>query len=203
VFGRNKKPSPIANGFFRSFMDEVQSKIWVVAGITALLSALFSGFTEGWKGITNGVALIVFALLVIIIVAFIDFLKDRQFINQQDLLKEESISVIRGKPFSTRSISVWDVVVGDVILIETGNRVPADCMIVESVGLTVDEPGDDMDYGEAIPKSDNLDIFLKAGSIIKTGNAKAIVCAVGKDSTRGVKDEELDTSTKTQLEQKL
>lgn len=184
-------------------MDEVQSKIWVVAGITALLSALFSGFTEGWKGITNGVALIVFALLVIIIVAFIDFLKDRQFINQQDLLKEESISVIRGKPFSTRSISVWDVVVGDVILIETGNRVPADCMIVESVGLTVDEPGDDMDYGEAIPKSDNLDIFLKAGSIIKTGNAKAIVCAVGKDSTRGVKDEELDTSTKTQLEQKL
>jgi magnesium-transporting ATPase (P-type) len=150
VFGRNKKPSPKANGFIRSFLDVCLEKMWIVAGATAVLSAVFSGLAEGWGGIKNGVALLVFALLVILIVAAIDYLKDRQFINQQDLLKEESISVIRGKPFSTRSISVWDVVVGDVILIETGNRVPADCMIVESVGLTVDEPGDDKAYADAV-----------------------------------------------------
>jgi magnesium-transporting ATPase (P-type) len=78
-------------------------------------------------------------------------------------------------------------------------------MVIESVDLTVDEPGDDKDYGDAIVKgaNDNDDVFLKAGSIVKTGNAKAIICAVGKDSTRGDKDEELDTSTKTTLEVKL
>jgi magnesium-transporting ATPase (P-type) len=76
-------------------------------------------------------------------------------------------------------------------------------MVIESVGLTVDEPGDDKAYDDALDKSATHDVFLKAGSIIKTGNAKAIVCCVGENSTRGVKDEELDTSTKTNLEKKL
>jgi hypothetical protein len=81
VFGKNKKPSPKANGFIKSFTDEIQQKMWVVAGATALLSAIFSGIAEGWGGTRNGIALLIFSLLVIMIVALIDFVKDRQFIN--------------------------------------------------------------------------------------------------------------------------
>ena len=81
MFGKNKKPSPKANGFIKSFTDEIQQKMWVVAGATALLSAIFSGIAEGWGGTRNGIALLIFSLLVIMIVALIDFVKDRQFIN--------------------------------------------------------------------------------------------------------------------------
>jgi len=36
------------------------------------------------------------------------------------LIKEENIPVVRGKNGATQSISVWDIVVGDVLLLETG-----------------------------------------------------------------------------------
>jgi len=53
------------------------------------------------------------------------------------MIKDEIIAVIRGRVGATQSISVWDLVVGDVILIETGARVPADCLVIESSELQV------------------------------------------------------------------
>jgi len=55
------------------------------------------------------------------------------------LVKEESIAVIRGKYGATQSVSIFQLVVGDIILLETGARVPADCVIIESQDLTTDE----------------------------------------------------------------
>ena len=53
------------------------------------------------------------------------------------MIKEETIAVIRGRVGATQSVSVWDLVVGDVILIETGARVPADCLVIASSDLQV------------------------------------------------------------------
>ena len=58
------------------------------------------------------------------------------------MLKDEQISVIRGKAFQTRTISVWDLVVGDVILLDSGDRVPADCIIIQQENIKVDVPAD-------------------------------------------------------------
>jgi magnesium-transporting ATPase (P-type) len=44
---------------------------------------------------------------------------------------------------------------------------------------------------------------LLAGSLIKRGQCKAIVCCVGKDSTRGIKEDKLDTDKDTVLQTKL
>ena len=45
------------------------------------------------------------------------------------------------------SVSVWDLVVGDVIILEAGQRIPADCLVIESSDARVDEaqhnPDDD------------------------------------------------------------
>lgn len=55
----------------------------------------------------------------------------------QSLIKDENIPVIRGKQGSSQSVSVWSLVVGDVIILETGARVPADCLLIESADLRV------------------------------------------------------------------
>lgn len=55
----------------------------------------------------------------------------------QGAILEENVTVIRGKLGSTFTSSVWNLVVGDVILLETGSRVPADCLILESIDLKV------------------------------------------------------------------
>jgi magnesium-transporting ATPase (P-type) len=42
--------------------------------------------------------------------------------------------------------------------------------------------------------------FLKAGSIVNKGIAKVIVCAVGENSTLGIKEDKLDTESDTKLQ---
>lgn len=48
----------------------------------------------------------------------------------QSSVKDEEIAVIRGKYGATQSINIYDLVVGDIILLETGARVPADCILI-------------------------------------------------------------------------
>jgi magnesium-transporting ATPase (P-type) len=66
------------------------------------------------------------------------------------LIKDENIPVIRGKQGSSQSVSVWSLVVGDVILLETGARVPADCLLIEGADLRVsrDESPDETSYDD-------------------------------------------------------
>jgi magnesium-transporting ATPase (P-type) len=79
-------------------------------------------------------------------------------------------------------------VVGDIILVEAGNRIPADCILIEGNDITVDEAYYN-DKKEVIVKKslstednhrDNPDPFLLSKSLVMTGSGRAIVCAVGK-----------------------
>ena len=65
-------------------------------------------------------AIVVATFIIIAVTSTADFFKDKAFVNLQSLVKEEKIAVIRGKFGQTSSISVWDLVVGDVILLEAG-----------------------------------------------------------------------------------
>ena len=50
---------------------------------------------------------------------------------------EENVTVIRGKYGATLTVSVWEIVVGDVLILNVGQRVPADCIIIKSSDLEV------------------------------------------------------------------
>lgn len=49
------------------------------------------------------------------------------------------MSVVRGKDGITQSCKVFDVVVGDIVAIEAGMRVPADCILIKGMDVRVDE----------------------------------------------------------------
>lgn len=124
------------------------------------------------------------------------------------MIKEGTIPVIRGKFGATRSISIWELVVGDVILLSTGDRVPADCLILESSDLQVEQK--DSSLGEEdeqntrkANKGQQNDPFLYADSLVLKGTTKALVCCVGPVSTRGIKEPKIDTDLDTRLQQKL
>lgn len=57
----------------------------------------------------------------------------------QSLFKDEEIAVIRGKYGATQSVNIFKLVVGDIILLEQGARVPADCLLIEGQDISVDE----------------------------------------------------------------
>lgn len=91
-------------------------------------------------------------------------------------------------------IDANDLVVGDVITVSYGSKVPADALIIDGEQLAFDESAL---TGEPdnIPKAainasnfDNLtttDPFIRAGSLCMSGQCRALVIAVGKNTMVG------------------
>jgi P-type Ca2+ transporter type 2C len=104
-----------------------------------LLSGVFGGFRYGWGGLGEGISILAATMIIMTIGTFSDLFKDKKFVSLQSLIKEEIVAVVRGKFGATLSVSVWDVVVGDIIILQAGARVPADCLIVEAADLETEE----------------------------------------------------------------
>lgn len=116
---------------------------------------------------------------------------------------------------SVQEIESNTVVVGDIILVEAGDFIPADARIIESSDLKVDESSL---TGESVPASkNNKDLpegdiplgdqknMLFSSTYATNGKAKAIVVATGMDTEIGKIAEMLQTSSKeiTPLQIKL
>ena len=87
-----------------------------------------------------------------------------------------------------KQIAAGEVVPGDILLLASGDRVPADARMLEGSGLEVDEAAL---TGESLPVtkapeggSDRSRIVLE-GSDVTTGRGRAVVVAVGKDTRLG------------------
>lgn len=111
----------------------------------------------------------------------------------------------RGQYGILKSISVYELVVGDVFLVETGNRIPADCILIEGTDVTVDERFYHEDFPTILAKipltKDNKkktykfgdlrfkpDPFIPSQSLVVSGFGKAMVVAVGINSKRDTID---------------
>jgi len=135
-------------------------------------------------------------------------------VQLQNLNREEILPVIRGKRGQMQTVSAWDLVVGDIIQLKPGDKVPADCLVISSANLAVNEPQprnvDDEEatgepeYDNGIAKDVTNDPFLYADSYISRGICKVLICVVGENSTRGIKDTKYDTTENvTELSQRL
>ena len=84
------------------------------------------------------------------------------------------------------------MVVGDVIQLEGGMKIPADCILLSGVDVTADEASLTGEP-EQMEKSDvnehniayNPNPFLLAGTLVATGSGTALVCAVGQHTRSG------------------
>ena len=110
------------------------------------------------------------------------------------------VTVYRGRYGTCTSIKMTDLVVGDIIDVNQGDRVPADCILIEEMNVTVDQSiynlgEEDEEYvfkecsifygrdeDEVDNHLENPDPFLLQDSKIMTGQGKAVVCCVGKNT---------------------
>jgi len=157
--------------------------------------------------------------------AFIDYFKDKRFITLQSILIDESITVTRGKFGATEQISVWDLVVGDIVMVKAGQRVPGDALVLEASDFQVDENVDEkfklqkdeegnakhvdvqLDFvtkGPYFNESSLNDPFIRADSLVTNGTGKLLICCTGERSSRGKVARKLeDDSVNTRLQTKL
>ena len=92
----------------------------------------------------------------------------------------------------THDVEAEDLVPGDVIFLSEGDRVPADCRLIEAYRLTVDlssltgesEP-QELDTAKSDPVPIRSRNMLFSGSLVQSGDAKAIVCRTGMETEIG------------------
>lgn len=138
--------------------------------------------------------------IVIAVVVFLNtiigFVQERKASNALKSLKKmasPNARVIRDG--EQKDIETKDVVVGDILLLESGVRAPADARLIESHNLTVDESmltGESFtvdksaqaEVDEDAPLGDRL-TMIYSGTIIQKGRGKALVTAVGSDTEFG------------------
>ena len=161
--------------------------------IFATISLVASFWSETPYKWLESVSIYFAVLFAAMVGSFCDYGKERQFLNLQGEIMREKITVLRGQYGTSQSVYVSDLVVGDIVLLQAGDRVPADCLLIEEMDMTVDEKAYYPDRHDAAVKQCGGDVeynfnnpnpILLSGSLIMTGNGKAVVLAVGKRTLR-------------------
>lgn len=97
-----------------------------------------------------------------------------------------------------QTVSIWEIVVGDIISLAPGDKIPADCLVVSSANLRVKQP-DLTETESGVTKIDWTEThktvsepFLFADSYVTGGTCRAVVVCVGEHSSRGIEDTKFD-----------
>ena len=163
-----------------------------------LVAAIISAITSIIQGEDyTDTFIILFIVIMNTILEIIQESKAERAINSlMEMTKSTSKVIRRG---NLKIIKSEDLVVGDIIVLETGDAIPADCRILESYNMKVEEAAI---TGESVPvnkimdmlylKENTLDIslgdrtnMLYSGSNIVYGRGKAVVVATGMNTEMG------------------
>ena len=175
TFGTNAVPSYPSKSLF-DYIASASNDPTLLALILCAVLALFSEIsTEGWAtGWYDGVGILAAVVIVVAVTSFNDWNQEKQFRELDALNKDVSVNVIRNAV--PRSISLYDLVVGDVVVISSGDQICTDGVVVTSCCLLVDESSM---TGESDAVEKLREGFLLAGTKVLDGYGTYLVTAVG------------------------
>ena len=200
--GKNIIPPPEKEPLWKLYLDKFKDPIIIVLLVVFFFSIVVAVYEiicmgKGWSILIEPSGVLT-ALLLATGVGFIFELKaDREFDILNKVKDSRPVKVFR-KPEGSNvgrleSILKQDVVKGDFVKLESGDEVPADGTLVESVSLRVDESNftgelyagkttveEDFDDDATYPSN-----FLLRGSTVIEGNAVYEVTAVGMETEEG------------------
>jgi Ca2+-transporting ATPase len=154
--------------------------------IAAFISLGVGMGTEGPEtGFKDGLAVLIAVMVVVAITAVNDYQKERQFRRLNDVKNDRTVTVLRGEDKRER-ISIYDLLVGDVVIIDTGDIIPADGVFLSGESMRGDESSATGE-SRAINKGmgEKLDPFFLSGTQLIEGNGEMLVIAVGELSFHG------------------
>ena len=193
IDGPNKLPAPEKESLIIKFLKDVSSPFSLMMLIGGALSLLAHLLDTNDKQVL--VLAIVLWVVVLITTCFSLYQNEKAEGIMESLLNYADAKTNVTREGEVKSISAVDLVVGDVVLINTGDKIPADLRIFEATNFTVDNSGL---TGESEPvkitgvcgqsgyerptEAKNV-AFLSTNCI--SGTAKGIVIRTGKDSYMG------------------
>lgn len=183
-----KKPSVIKK-FFAELADPMIIILLIAAAVSGVTAALQNeSFTD--------VFIILAVVLINAVLGVVQESKAEKAIEALQKITAATSKVLRdGRPVTVNS---EDLVVGDVVLIEAGDAVPADCRLIEAASLKAEESaltGESVpvtkcaeklcaDGEKDVPLGDRKNMVYM-GSSVSYGRGVAVVTAVGMDTEMG------------------
>ncbi len=172
--GLNKLPGRNVHTVWQIFLSQFKNPLIYILGIATLVSLLLQEYTDA-------IFIVVVLLLNASIGTYQEAKAEKSASALQQLLKIRT-TVVRGG--NARQVDAEELVPGDVVILESGNRVPADIRMTDSRMLLVDESlltGESlavekkcMSIERDTPLSDRRNM-LYAGSTITSGRARGVV----------------------------
>nr|XP_023422895.1 plasma membrane calcium-transporting ATPase 4 isoform X2 [Cavia porcellus] len=203
-FGRNFIPPKKSKTFLGLVWEALQDVTLIILEIAAIISLVLSFYrppggnneicgeaastpedeNEAEAGWIEGAAILFSVIIVVLVTAFNDWSKEKQFRGLQSRIEQEQkFSIIRNGQLI--QLPVAEIVVGDIAQVKYGDLLPADGILIQGNDLKIDESSltGESDH---VRKSLDQDPMLLSGTHVMEGSGRMVVTAVGVNSQTGI-----------------
>nr|XP_016458324.1 PREDICTED: putative calcium-transporting ATPase 13, plasma membrane-type isoform X1 [Nicotiana tabacum] len=183
TFGSNIYEKPPAKSFLSFVLEAFKDTTIIILLVCAVFSLGFGikqhGPKEGWY---DGGSIIVAVVLVLAVSSISNFKQSRQFMKLSDESKDIKVEVVRDG--RRQEVSIFEIVVGDVVCLKIGDQIAADGLFLDGHSLQVDESSmtGESDHVQ-INKTQNP--FLVCGTKVMDGYGHMLVTSVGTNNAWG------------------
>lgn len=207
-----KEKDPLWKQFLEKFSDPLIIILLIAGALSIGISCYeFFGLRQGATVFFEPAGIFVAILLATGLAFYFEMQADKEFTILNQVNDDEPVTVVRNG--NTTQIPRKDVVVGDIVILTTGEEVPADCELLEATSLCADEStltGEPMcrkstDESDFDPNATYKTNSVKKGTKVMEGHGIGRVEAVGDHTEQGKVFEavQIDNSVKTPLNEQL
>ena len=203
---------PLWKRFLEKFSDPLIIILLIAGALSIGISCYeYYGLDKGPSVFFEPVGIFIAILLATGLAFYFELKADKEFALLNQVNDDEPVQVIRNG--NAMQIPKKDVVVGDIVILNTGEEVPADGELLEAVSLNIDEStltGEPMCHKTTDPEQFDPDATFPSnhamrGTKIMEGHGVMRVLAVGDKTENGKVFEaaQIDDSVKTPLNEQL
>ncbi len=195
--GKNKLAEAKKVSMLSRFVDQLKDPMIIILLVAAVISAVTEMIEAGGFVTPTDSIIILVVVLINAILGVVQESKAEKAVEALQKMSAATTKVLRDGKIET--VKSEDLVVGDVILLDAGDAIPADCRIFECASMKIEEAAL---TGESVPvtklvnalmgKNDSDEVALGdrknmayMGSTLVYGRGKAVVVATGMDTEMG------------------
>ncbi len=207
--GKNKILDVKKKSKLSKFIDEFNNLMIIILILSAIVSFILSFINN--EPFTDSIIILAIVILNAVL-GFIQELKADKAIESLKKMQVTNVKIMRNHKIFV--VNSEDIVKGDIILLEAGDKVPADARIIWQVALKVDESSL---TGESVPVEKNVlslpentliskrSNMIYSGTSIVYGKCQAVVCETGMNTEFGniAKSIALEKDELTPLQKKI
>ena len=184
-YGKNELQETGKKSAFIIFLEQFKDLLVIILIAAAIISAI--------TGNLESTIIIIAVIVLNSILGTVQYVKAEKSLDSLKKLSAPNAKVLRGG--SLVEIPAYELVVGDIIHLETGDVVPSDARLIESYSLKANESAltgesESVEKSNKLIKSDSVALgdqfnMVFSSSLVTYGRGKAVVTTVGNGTELG------------------